>query len=405
MTVYTIFAFGTGESSKMKKQNIISRFSQACSSEKLILEGPGPLGIEVKKNLERAVKQIVEWLEASDDDENTINITGFSRGAVTATRIAYFINMLANNQEEARVKYPELMEKITNNPQLLDRLKKARFNIFAMDPVAGMVNKGDQDARVISGNVDNYVATLQVDELRKDFATQDRSRVVIETSSIFKAGEMSRHHSGYLATEERVFDTDSSDSSRDFSSDSSSSYDSDSTEISVSEGSYSRKTNVTFLPFPGNHSDGTKVKSSDMKDLTEVYWLAMYRFLTSNGSAFQDNKIPALIDKKNAELSFTGEPNLEVIDPKLLLTRFAAMHDSKSYKESGARIKLADGLPIARTKRGFTKHLEDYVLDSGFFFNQLEREAMKLAYPKIFNYFFERNTYDENNPENTRSTE
>ena len=192
---------------------------------------------------------------------------------------------------------------------------------------------------------------------------------------------MSRNYCGYLATEERVFDTDSSDSDSDFSSDSSSSYDSDSTEISVSESSYSRKTNVTFLPFPGNHSDGTKVKSSDMKDLTEVYWLAMYRFLTSNGTTFKDSKIPALIDGKNAE----SQSTLEAINPKLLLTRFAGMHDSKSYKKSGARIKLADGLPIARTKRGFTKHLEDYVLDSGFFFNQLEREAMKLAYPKIFN--------------------
>jgi hypothetical protein len=367
-SVFTVFAFGTGESSKMKKHNIITKFSLACKSENFVLEGPGLLGLEVEGNVKKAVGGIIDWLEKSPD-HNNINLTGFSRGAVTCTRIAYCVHMLANDLEAARKKYPELLERIEKNPELVDRLKKVKFNIFAMDPVAGMANKADEDARVIPPNVVNYVATLQKDELRIDFDSQDKSRAIVtSTLESITAGGMRADSQESISKDSKTADSTNYDS---------------------------EKTKVTFLPFPGNHSDGTKVKSDKMKDLTELYWLSMYNFLQQNGTDFEGN-IPDLAYTSNkVEKNYNQSERLTSLEPKAILKTFAQMHKQNiAYERSGKKIKLGDGLPTARKKRGFTEDLESYVLDSDIFMNQLEREAMKMAYPEVFGYLFQGNVDD-----------
>lgn len=55
---FTVFAFGTGESSTMQEKSILSYFSVSCTSPKLILEGPTLLGTEVNPNATLAVSEI-----------------------------------------------------------------------------------------------------------------------------------------------------------------------------------------------------------------------------------------------------------------------------------------------------------------------------------------------------------
>ncbi len=342
MGVYTIFAFGTGESSTMKKDNIITRFSQACTSPKLVLEGPGLLGLEVKGNVDKGVTEILKQLTALPEGEKlTVNATGFSRGAVTCTRIAYAIQQLADN--------PHLIpEPYTNDAKMLRNLAQVRFNIMEFDPVAGLTDKSDADARVIAPNVKNYVATLQMDEMRRDFKPQDKSRVLVESAA----------------------------------------------------------TRVTFLPFYGNHSDGTKVKSKKMAAVPEVSWRMLHQFLATNGTQFQNNEMPALVSSKlvnsKSEIVDPMVDKAKGVESKDLLKLFAHAHAKRgAYLTSGRAIKLVDGLPVFRGQRTFNMQRENYVLGSDFFMNQLEREAMKLAYPKVFNYLFEKGRVDPNDIANT----
>lgn len=80
----------------------------------------------------------------------TINMLGWSRGAVTCTKMAFRLSEI----------FPQM-----------------DVNIFAVDPVAGPGNKSEEDASTIRGNVKNYLAVLSMDETRGFFKPQDIKRM------------------------------------------------------------------------------------------------------------------------------------------------------------------------------------------------------------------------------------
>jgi hypothetical protein len=85
----------------------------------------------------------------------TVNMIGWSRGAVTCLRMANWMKEFLGTG--------------------------LRVNIFAIDPVAGLdAGLRLKDTYTIADNVDSYVGILALDEARGDFAPQDLSRIRIE---------------------------------------------------------------------------------------------------------------------------------------------------------------------------------------------------------------------------------
>ena len=338
MANYTLFAYGTGESHE-KTNNIVSQFTKACVSEHSHLNGPELLGREVQPNAEEGARRLLQWLQDQPDDENTINLTGFSRGSVTCIRIA---NLLQSKKQDL-----ESREDLSSDEQkLLTRLNKLDLNMFLMDPVAGLTDKSVKESRVIPEMVTNYVAVLQKDERRRDFKPQDMTRIIIANP---------------------------------------------------------QKTNVTMLPMYGNHSDNTKIKSKEMTSGTVLAWYALHQFLTKNGTEFAKGQIPQVTfsdsypdETGNLRPPVDLPPNPSA---KELLQLFTEHHKNRpAYLKSGLTSKLTDGIPAPRTERTLNNHTEYYVKNSDFFVNQLERELFKIAYPKSFNYLFENNMKDPRFP-------
>lgn len=87
--------------------------------------------------------------------QGTINMIGWSRGAVTCLRMANWIKEFLGPGFE--------------------------INIFAVDPVAGLdAGARLQDTYYVPDNVKNYVGILALDDMRGDFKPQDLSRLVIQ---------------------------------------------------------------------------------------------------------------------------------------------------------------------------------------------------------------------------------
>jgi len=84
----------------------------------------------------------------------TINMVGWSRGAVTCLRMANWIREFLGDGFD--------------------------INIFAVDPVAGL-DAGEKlrDTYVVPPTVKNYIAILALDEMRGDFKPQDMSRIQV----------------------------------------------------------------------------------------------------------------------------------------------------------------------------------------------------------------------------------
>ena len=131
-------------------------------------------------NVIHAIATIAEL----DPAPTTINMLGWSRGAVTCTKMAFRLREI----------FPQIP-----------------VNIFAVDPVAGIGNKGDEDASTIRGNVRNYLAVLSMHETRGFFKPQDIKRVTFTN----------------------------------------------------------RGTNAIYLPFPGNHGGQVNLDKSVKKNLGE----------------------------------------------------------------------------------------------------------------------------------------
>ena len=90
----------------------------------------------------------------ASDMTGTLNMIGWSRGAVTCLRMANWIKEFLGNG--------------------------ININIFAIDPVAGL-DAGERlkDTYVIPDIVKQYVGILMLDEMRGDFKPQDLSRIEI----------------------------------------------------------------------------------------------------------------------------------------------------------------------------------------------------------------------------------
>ena len=231
MATFTVFAFGTGERRNMKKKNIISQFSEACTGNHTVIEGPDFLGRKVSKDAKQKSNDIITWLMNQNNDENTINLTGFSRGSVTCMRIANRLKWYETSLNRKDKLSPA-------ETKLLRRLKATNINIFAIDPVAGLSDKSHAHARVIPDNVKSFVAILQMDEMRRDFKPQDMSRIKIASPL---------------------------------------------------------KTKLSLLPMYGNHSDSTKIKNQGMQSGPTLVWYALHKFLTQHGTTFKDDKTPKIV--------------------------------------------------------------------------------------------------------------
>jgi hypothetical protein len=320
----TVFAFGTGEDRHMKSQNVISKFSRACSGPKIVADGPDLLGKKVLPNTQDIVDNILEKLKTDSSTEGPlcVNLTGFSRGAITCIRVA---NELKKIKES------------TKDENLRSKLERLELNLFLIDPVAGLGEKKGKEGRVIPENVKNCVVVIQTDEMRREFKPQDRSRLIV------------------LEPE---------------------------------------KTNITFLPLYGNHSDSTKTKNLNMTGSPGLIWQTLFQFMTKNGTVFEHG-MPEMAFKSGISVS---EKVVPVVNPSDLLKLYEKLHrEREAFLSSGKKFKFADSVMFRRT-RSMNAELEFYVKDSSIFANVLERELMKLVYPRVFNYLFEQNVSDTRFP-------
>lgn len=102
-------------------------------------------------NVYKAVWLITHLKWAMDQPIDTVNIIGWSRGAVTCLKMAN--------------KLFEVFEDTIN------------VNIFAVDPVPGGFTPEIPDTRIIPPNVRNYLAVLALDDDRSNFQPLDRTKV------------------------------------------------------------------------------------------------------------------------------------------------------------------------------------------------------------------------------------
>lgn len=119
--------------------------------------GANIVGYGVEDNARHAIVAIANLPTLPD----TINLIGWSRGAVTALVIA---NMLFDPSSEEGL------------------FRQVNVNIFAVDPVAGDTagtKDGAESRRLITPNVKNYLGVLNTGENRKTFSPQDLSRIIV----------------------------------------------------------------------------------------------------------------------------------------------------------------------------------------------------------------------------------
>lgn len=338
---YTIFCLGSNQQYKKNHhEEINSAFYDACDTQdKLILDGPKRLGGSydpdlIHQNVIKAIQTIIPWLKRNQPDADGkyhINLTGFSRGAVTCLKIANVLQRKLRNFCDR------------NGNSMLDQIE---VNIFAEDPVAGLTDKSDLDARVIPPIVKHYIAILQSDEVRRVFKPQDLSRIIIADPA---------------------------------------------------------RTEVTFLPMLGNHTTSIILKGPAYQESPIILWNLKYHFLKSQGVLFKNDLLPLFAFKKGLA---TAELRKHLpIHPSSwheLLDYYAKAKISKTYLEKALRfdfLKLID-LPLPGKFRSFRFNHKEYVLDP-FFLNQHERELFKKCYPKSFNYLFEKASKDRLDPENS----
>lgn len=207
MTIWTIYNHGTGGSSlkSADKGEIINLFGNNDPRQlfrgKIITEGVGSIGdphklareysrtgdgeywVEstqgsawktsqigkqlsgggVKENVDNTV-EFIRALNLNGQIPTGINMIGWSRGAVTCTRIAY---KLFQSKDA--------------------HLSQIPINIFAVDPVAGAGHSDEIDARTITPNVQNYFATLAMGETRTFFHPIAGQRLTIQDPNVTRS--------------------------------------------------------------------------------------------------------------------------------------------------------------------------------------------------------------------------
>jgi hypothetical protein len=130
-------------------------------------------GEGVEQNVENTV-EFIRQLQLAGHTPEGINMIGWSRGAVTCTRIAY--QLYQSTEKE---------------------LREIPINIFAVDPVAGAGHSTEVDACTINPNVKNYFATLAAGEKRRFFKPIAGHRLIVKDTSSTRlwVAPMPGHHS------------------------------------------------------------------------------------------------------------------------------------------------------------------------------------------------------------------
>lgn len=197
MTVFTIFNHGTS-ASRDREGEIVAEFGRLATGEEyrdfLICDGPGSspatsvtpgqfnpftrdkqakslfgnkelgntqsncklMGMATGAGWDDNVIHAIATIAELDRLPDTVNMLGWSRGAVTCTKLAY----------KLREFFPQIA-----------------VNIFAIDPVAGIGHRSDIDTSMIPANVKNYCAVLSMHETRRFFEPQDAQRVRFVSSA------------------------------------------------------------------------------------------------------------------------------------------------------------------------------------------------------------------------------
>ncbi len=352
MPVFNLYALGTGEAFSPPEgkgaptKNTITSFAKTTwplatragviasdnntGDRTLVLDGPKTIARDltgkhhIDDNVALVKAAIISWIRnAADNVDLHWNMMGFSRGAITNREC---LNALKEAIEAGELGGQE------------PKLKRLKILLFENDPVAGTSDKANPKKQIIPhiqvDGVDikiEHIATLQMNEMRRDFKPQDLSRTKVENfNSIFS----------------------------------------------------------TFLPFLGNHSDGMKVKHKKMRGVPFIINDLAYQLFKKNGTVFSQDAIPSLYGKtvKENEDILVKPSNIQ------LLEEFSdAKANRKYYEASGKKFKFAlEGIPIlAKIQRTFAKEMQSYVRDPEFFMNQYERELFKAQYPMIFNHLFE----------------
>lgn len=262
----------------------------------------------------------VLWdLQQQGEFPATINMLGWSRGAVTCFRMA--------NEIQSRFAYL--------NP---------RINIFAIDPVAGLSNKGYEINSVIPACVDNLIITLANNERRFGFEPQDLDRI-----------------------------------------------------------RFAGRTNYIFLPFPGKHNTqvrghvGQEDVDYGIRDLSnyddimtlpaQIVWSLAYTFLSGHGTLFHQKRI-RYMKRERRELEDFSESSMKTRTPEQYLALYERLrYYTPLYEKYLTTHVTSDKLKGGGVKqRRYTKrhNIGRYVRHPYFFVNEHHRWCYRQVHGPTF---------------------
>ncbi len=360
--IYNLFLYGTRESHDMQQRTFIRQFYDGCQNEKSYLDGISLSGLEVERNARTGVARIIKWLDGKSLEENgefKVNLTGFSRGAVTAIRIANYLEAYIKELEENGTLSKE-------DEVFLQKLNALKLNIFAADPVAGITAKGVPESCIIPAIADTAIFPLHSHEMRPDFKPQDMTRLIFASPKTKRALlPLYDVHPGSSRVEDGRESTGHIVWSMLYS-------------FLITNGS-----SYEEMPAFVNHAGTTIVEQKEISPHIYV------------NAEQADDEAP----EESKEII---EHSAYKISNAYLCNEFALHHlQEENCAKAGQAVTLLNGLPMPKVQRKLAQQLEYYVRDSWFFVNKLDRELFKITYPKTFNYLFEKGIYDPGFPQDS----
>lgn len=265
--------------SRYKKENFLYSFMR----DRLQVKGIPP-------NIENVPFQYPHQTKWKFAEGGTINMIGWSRGAVTCLRLATWIYYLF----------------YTSN---------IKINIFAVDPVPGFdAYKNLGDARKITPVVKNLVIILAKDERRSGMHPLDAKELQVEDTT---------------------------------------------------------KTNLLFIPFPGEHATMVRQKGGSggaLNDVADIIKYLAWKFLSKKGTKFK------------SDFGFKWISNTFLLS----LYSDVALNKEKyiAHGKSAHRLQQKYG---GMYDRGLRK--SGYG-DSDIFVNDHHRDLFMVSLPNLWNYFF-----------------
>ncbi len=333
------------------------------------------------KGWEQNVKHVLSYLQwrkgTLDGLPKTINMIGWSRGAVTCFRLAYRLYHLG----EKDVKWDNLT--IESDPAY----QRIKINIFAIDPVAGPGNRGTAWNRNIHPNVKHLVITYALHDCRAGFAPQDLTKL--------SKDDLDKNESPLLIANEGE------------------------TRLNIIDDGI---TQFLMLPFPGKHEGHVKrhqfvaginedvnctekyfnmeegLAETCMAGPGKIVWHLAYAFLTTHGTVFKPKKeFTTIVDGEDKESINVFEMMEEELSQdtsdifQMLLDWYTYtriyMHVFLKY-QSNERVGKgywATTFTGAGIKwRAINSELDKYTRYPGFFVNDHHRWLMMKLYPDCY---------------------